>query len=237
LKEGFFIGKKVGIIMNESETKLFARTEFEMSQGMCLMKFGGASLENADAICASSHSVLSFEEQGRFPIVVVSAMRGVTDVLRELHYERANTKVATEIFKSVLGVHVNTVFDLNLGDQLSMDVLTKLYRLGLTTPREPSAVQTPHELHFLDLVHAEVSPASLPNLHPRVHEEHPIPHDEVLCAGDETPAPLASRMHSLQPLLSSLRSSPRSRYVSVSLHPAGASVCDLLTAVQEWWGR
>lgn len=129
--------------MNESEIKLFARTEFEMSQGMCLMKFGGASLENADAIYASSHSVLSFEEQGRFPIVVVSAMRGVTDVLRELHYERANTKVAAEIFKSVLGVHVNTVFDLNLGDQLSMDVLTKLYRVGLDL--EDELFYNPHE--------------------------------------------------------------------------------------------
>src|SRR6266576_2029549 len=64
---------------------LFVSTGEESMKGIRVLKFGGTSVANAERLRQVAAIIArDFQARDRFPVVVVSAMAGVTDFLFEL---------------------------------------------------------------------------------------------------------------------------------------------------------
>jgi aspartate kinase len=118
--------------------------------GLVVMKFGGTSVEDAKAILRTAAIVRGRRERGMKPIVVVSAMAKVTDMLLAAAAAagRGDKKGALTIAARLRNRHVETTSDLMCGEifkdvesalQRGFDLLDDLLRgiaaVGELTPR------------------------------------------------------------------------------------------------------
>jgi aspartate kinase len=92
---------------------------------MIVMKFGGTSVESAEAIERIADIVTSRRKQS--PVVVVSAMGGVTDQLVSMGHSSAsgNLQSALAAFESMRGRHLRTAMEL-LGKKRSASLAPRL---------------------------------------------------------------------------------------------------------------
>jgi aspartate kinase len=122
----------------------------EARANLVVMKFGGTSVEDAEAILRTAEIVRGRRERGQKPIVVVSAMAKVTDMLLAAASAagRGDKKGALSISARLRNRHIETTSDLMCGEiftdveaalQRGFDLLDDLLRgiaaVGELTPR------------------------------------------------------------------------------------------------------
>lgn len=89
---------------------------------MKVLKFGGTSMGSVDSLQKVRDVILSVKEEGDFPIVVCSAMSGVTDQLIELGEKAISgkSKAAMELLQEIVERHIATAecFDVDVKERL-----------------------------------------------------------------------------------------------------------------------
>jgi len=92
---------------------------------MIVMKFGGTSLANAERIKNISDIIKA--RLVRRPVVVVSAVGGVTDLLLNAAKEASRGVNPNEKVEEIIDIHKNILRGLNLKDEFLMDDFVRLY--------------------------------------------------------------------------------------------------------------
>ena len=92
---------------------------------MIVMKFGGTSLANADRIKNVVEIIKS--RINKNPIVVVSAISGVTDLLINTAKESVKGINPNEKAEEIINIHKKIINELNLKDDFLIDDFTTLY--------------------------------------------------------------------------------------------------------------
>src|SRR3989344_4673306 len=92
---------------------------------MIVMKFGGTSLANAERIKNISDIIKA--RLVRKPVVVVSAVGGVTDLLLNAAKEASRGVNPNEKVEEIIDIHKNILRGLNLKDEFLMDDFVRLY--------------------------------------------------------------------------------------------------------------
>ncbi|MEM4325954.1 MAG: aspartate kinase, partial [Candidatus Pacearchaeota archaeon] len=94
---------------------------------MIVMKFGGTSLANAERIKKVGEIIKS--RLRKKPIVVVSAVAGVTDSLINLAKESAKGKNPNKGVEEIINLHKKIIRELSLRENLIIDECVKLHDL------------------------------------------------------------------------------------------------------------
>ena len=111
-----------------------------MHRIMIVMKFGGTSLANSERI----KNVLEIVKQKlhKKPIVVVSAVSGVTDLLLNTAKQAVKGKNPNSKIEEIIEIHKKIIKELNLDKDLLIeefvnlhDVLNGVYLLNELSPR------------------------------------------------------------------------------------------------------
>ena len=89
------------------------------------MKFGGTSLANAERIKNISNIIKT--RLDKKPIVVVSAVGGVTDLLINVAKEASKGTNPNEKTEEIINIHKKIIKDLNLNEEFLMDDFVNLY--------------------------------------------------------------------------------------------------------------
>src|SRR3989344_738092 len=92
---------------------------------MIVMKFGGTSLANAERIKNISDIIKA--RLVRKPVVVVSAVGGVADLLLNAAKEASRGVNPNEKVEEIIDIHKNILRGLNLKDEFLMDDFVRLY--------------------------------------------------------------------------------------------------------------
>jgi len=92
---------------------------------MIVMKFGGTSLANAERIKNISNIIKT--RLDKKPIVVVSAVGGVTDLLINVAKEASKGTNPNEKTEEIINIHKKIIKDLNLNEEFLMDDFVNLY--------------------------------------------------------------------------------------------------------------
>ncbi len=91
------------------------------------MKFGGSSVGNAQRISNVVDIIKSHLESR--PVVVVSALGGITDSLLDIATTAAKGKDTSTMLEKVISVHYDTINELKLDKEIIADEVTRLRRL------------------------------------------------------------------------------------------------------------
>ena len=138
---------------------------------MVIMKFGGTSVEDASAIRRVAEIVRS--RQRRDPVVVVSAMAGITDQLVAMGQKAAAAECddSLALLQSIRQRHLQTANEL-LGKKSSSlvakieDLVAQLesFLRGIAAVKEPSARSNDYLLSFGELLSSQIVGAAFPAL-------------------------------------------------------------------------
>ena len=105
---------------------------------MIVMKFGGTSLANAERIKNVANIINT--RLNKKPIVVVSAVGGITDKLIDLAKEASKGTNPNERVEQIVDIHKKIIKSLNLNDEFLIEDFVKLYDIlnGIYLLRELS---------------------------------------------------------------------------------------------------
>lgn len=114
---------------------------------MIVMKFGGTSLANAERIKNVSEIIKTRLEKK--PIVVVSAVGGVTDILINAANESVKGINPNKKVEEIIGIHKKIIKELELSDEFLIDefirmhdVLNGIYLIKELTPRSEDLISS-----------------------------------------------------------------------------------------------